>query len=180
MQYLNTTLWDTFPEDWSEKTPEIPEGIPTIKVVTGKWQRDTCSRLGLTFHSSIRQPRNLVGQPISEYLPWETESIIEDGNCLYRCLLKIITSQESHVQLRKIITNFIASEGTTTLGWYFRQKGVTPCTYFLDENLVFLEGTWDSDVEIMAASAILDADIFVSNNDYLKPGSLIHEVRWSY
>ena len=49
----------------------------------------------------------------------------------------------------------------------------------MDENLICLEGTWGSDVEIMAASAILDVDIFVANNDYLKAGTLIHEVRWS-
>ena len=42
-----------------------------------------------------------------------------------------------------------------------------------------LEGTWGSDVEIMAASAILDTDIYIANNDYRGEGSLIREVRWS-
>ena len=39
------------------------------------------------------------------------------------------------------------------------------------ENLVYRESIWGSDVEIMAASALLDADIYVANNDYRKPGS---------
>ena len=179
MQYLNTILWETFPKDFNRNTPAIPEGIPKVAVVSEKWKRDTCSKLGLTFQSSIRQPSN-IGQPISDYEPWQTEDIDGDGNCLFRCLSKILTgSQESHIQVRRIVASFIASEGTTRLGWYFRQKGVTPCNYFLDENFVYLPGTWGGDVEIMAASAILNADIYVANNDYRKPGSFIREVRWS-
>ena len=54
---------------------------------------------------------------------------------------------------------------------------MSPCAYFLDENLTSIEGTWGGDVEIMAATCILQADIFVSTNNYRTGGSLIREVR---
>ena len=47
------------------------------------------------------------------------------------------------------------------------------------ENLVYRESIRGSDVEIMAASALLDNDIYVANNDYRKPGSITREVRWN-
>ena len=47
------------------------------------------------------------------------------------------------------------------------------------ENLVYRESIRGSDVEIMAASALLDNDIYVTNNDYRKPGSITREVRWN-
>ena len=48
----------------------------------------------------------------------------------------------------------------------------------MNENLVFRESTW-GDVEIMAASAILETDIYVANNFYRIRGSSISEIRWS-
>lgn len=74
----------------------------------------------------------------------------------------IITgSQECH-----IISNFLASEGITQLGWYFRQFHLTPCEYFLSEKLTYLDGVWGGDVEIMAASAILKANIFIATQNH--------------
>ena len=63
--------------------------------------------------------------------------------------------------------------------WYFISKQTTQCEYLLVENLVNRESILGSDVEIMAASALLDADIYVAKNDYKKPGSMTREVRWS-
>ena len=180
MQYLNTMLWDTLPDTTPYHFPDNRAKSPEIDVIDEKWQRNKCNILGLTFDSVSRQPSNIVGRPLSGYEPYETEDIKRDGNCLFRCLSKIITgSQNSHLQLRSLIARFIASEGTSKLGWCFRSKRTTPCEYFLTENLVHIEGTWASDVEIMAASAILDADIYVANSEYRSQGSLIREVRWS-
>ena len=79
-----------------------------------------CEKLGLEFHSTIRQPTNIVGELLCGYEPSMTENIVGDGNCIFRCLSKIITgSQESHSQLRDIIVSFIASEGTTKLAGIF-------------------------------------------------------------
>ena len=97
---------------------------------------DKWTLLDLTYHQTkIKQPENLKGKPLSHFGPWETENIVGDGNCLFQCLSKIITgNQESHAKVRAIIARFIASEGTTQLQWYFLQKNMPPCAYFLDEN----------------------------------------------
>ena len=121
-----------------------------------------------------------MGQSLSKYKPWKTEANIGDGNCLFRCLSYIITgNQDSHLQIRTLIAKFIASEGSTKLGWYFHQKNTTQCEYLMNENLVYLESTWGGDVEIMAAAAILRADIYVANNFYRTGDLSINEIRWS-
>ena len=37
---------------------------------------------------------------------------------------------------------------------------------FLQESMINIDGVWGVDVEIMAASAILQVDIFVANSEY--------------
>ena len=179
MQYLNTMLWETFEESIPAHGPDIPTS-PEVNVVNQLWQKNKCNLLGLPFESVSKQPVNYNGQPLKKYKPWETENIIRDGNCLFRCLSNVITgNQNSHLQLRTIIARYIATKGTSRLGWYFKTKQTTPCEYLLSENLTLLEGTWGSDVEIMAASSILDVDIYIANDVYRKEGTLIPEVRWS-
>ena len=41
-----------------------------------------------------------------------------------------------------------------------------PYSYFLDESMINIDGICGGDVEIMAASVILEVDIFVANNEY--------------
>ena len=104
------------------------------------WQQEKCRLLNLTFDSLSNQPTNFIGQQLCYCRPWETETIIGDGNCLFRCLSQIITgNQHEHLKIRSIIANFIASKGTSQLAWYFRQKKTTPCEYLMNENLVFRE-----------------------------------------
>ena len=152
-------LWDTFP-----KHPEYPQpkfiAKPKVNVIDEVWQREKCAMLGLTFHSITKQPCQLIDQPLSDYQPWENEPIIGDGNCLFRCLSQMITGgQNSYGELRTIIASFIASEGTTQLGWYLKQSGYTPLKYYINEKMTQLDGAWAGDIEIMAASEILNADI---------------------
>ena len=149
-------------------------------IITESWKRSKCNILGLIFESVIKQPFNIVGQPLRNFEPWQTEKIGRDGNCLFRCLSQILTgNQINHLKLRSIISRFIASEGTTKPYRYFKSKQTTPSEYLVFENPIYLEGIWGSDVEIMCASAILDADIYIANNDYIPQGSIIREVRWS-
>ena len=134
--------------------------------------------LGITFESTCKQPSHIVGRSVRDYEPSKTEFIIGDGNCLFRYLSKIIPGSEgSHLQLRCIISRFIASEGTTKLGWHFISKQTALCEYLLVENLIYRESIWGSDVEIMDASALLAAVIYVAKNDYRKPGqSLLRSI----
>ena len=127
------------------------------------------------------QPFHLVGHSLSNYRPWETTNIGKDGNCLFRCLSHIITgNQESHREVRQLIAHYIASEGLHKIGWYLKQCNYTPCQYFLTEKLTHVEGVWEGDVEIIAASEILKVDIFVANNDYRWgiEAKFHNDVRW--
>ena len=114
-------LWQTFPENISTYIP-LPNTSPIISVVNEEWLRGKCKFLGLVFISTIKQPQNLAGQPFTKYKPWETERIVGDGNYLFRCISKILTGdQTSHLEIRSTIAHFIASEGVTQIGWYFKQ-----------------------------------------------------------
>ena len=180
IEYLNTVIWGTL--DTSQSiVPQMPNDVPKISVLSTDWRKNKCDKFGLVYESSMKQPENLVGRRISDYQPWETESIKGDGNCFFRCLSKILTGNEnSHIQLCSIIAKFIASEGNTKLAWYFRQKDTHPSKYLTEESLISANGIWASDVEIMAASLILEAGIFVATNDYMLEGSLGRKiVRWS-
>ena len=56
---------------------------------------------------------------------------------------------------------------------------MTPCKYLTTQKPMDRESIWGTDVEIYAASAILDADVYVANNFYRTKESIIREVRWS-
>ena len=177
---MNTILWESFDETAANRVLNTFPDDPRISVIDETWQRSKCDLLGLKFTSVCRQPDYLVGRHLRDYEPWEREEIEGDGNCLFRCFSKLISgSEESHLQLRSIISRFIASEGTRRLGWYFISKKTTPCNYLTCERLIFRESVWGTDVEILAASAILDADIYVANNFYRTQGSLTRVTRWS-
>ena len=172
-------LWETFDEKDQTIIIDAYPDDPKITVIDENWQRSKCAILGITFDSVNKQPSDLVGQPLSKYETELTENIKGDGNCLFKCLSKITTgSENNHLQLRSIISRFIASEGTK-LGWYFKSKQSTPCQYLTHVNLIYRESIWGSDVEIIAASTILNADIYVAINDCRMQGSVIRQVRWS-
>ena len=116
---------------------------PRINVTDEIWQRSKCDMLGISFESVWRQPYSSVGKLLSGFEPWEAEHIEGDGNCLFRCISKLITkSENSHLHLRSIISRFIASEGTRKLGWYFKTKQMTPCKYLTTQKLMNRESIW--------------------------------------
>ena len=180
MEYLNTILCKTFDERTQSVITDASPDDSKITVLDENWQPSKCVLLGITFKSVGKQPSDLVGKPLSKYEPELTGKIKGDGNCLFRSLYKIITgSENSHLQIHSIICRFFSSEGTTKLGWYFKSKQTTPCHYLTHDDVIYRESIWGSDVEIMAASAILNANIYVGNNDYRMPGFVIRHMRWS-
>ena len=67
---------------------------------------------------------------------------------------KIIAgSENSHQQLRCIISQCFVSKGGTKLGWYSISKQTTLYEYHLVVNHVYRQSILGRDVEIMAASA---------------------------
>ena len=116
MQYQNTMLWESFHDAVPLRNPYDTPMDPRINVIDENWQRSKCDMLAISFESVCRQPSSIVGQSLSGFEPFETEHIEGDGNCLFRCLSKLVTgSENSHLQIRSIISRFIASEGTKKL-----------------------------------------------------------------
>ena len=96
-----------------------------------------------------------MNKTLSDYRPWETASIGKKTETFFRCPSHIITgNQDSHSELRELIAHFIASEGASKQGgiWSTVRRNIN--------------GVWGGDVEIMAASAILQVDIYVANHEY--------------
>ena len=110
---------------------------PRINVIDENWKRTKCDMLGISFVPFVDQPSNIIGQSLSGFEPSETDYIEGDGNCLFRCLSKLVTgSENSHLQLRSIISRFIASEGTKKPGLYSKTKQMTPCEYLSTHVLI--------------------------------------------
>lgn len=70
------------------------------------------------------------------------------------------------------ICRYILSDGKDTIGWYFSQVLATTPAEYLSEKCMYNTGNWGSDVELMAASALLKTDIYVANKIYRTDDSI--------
>ena len=74
---------------------------PIIAPLNVNWQMDKCLKLGILYREAIKQPLTLVGCKLRDHIPWQYEAIEKDGNCLFRCISKIISgSQEYYAKIR--------------------------------------------------------------------------------
>ena len=105
MQYSNTMIWEIL-SDTDTHLPDPCADFPKIVVIDESWQRSMCNSIGLNFYSDSKQPSNIAGLLLRDYEPYETDDIVGDGNCLFRCLSKIIMG---------MISRSIASEGTSKM-----------------------------------------------------------------
>ena len=138
--------------------PPAIHDSPRISVVDA-WQRQKCEMLDLPFHSVSKPSQGTKLYPITDR---GKLLVLVKTKCFFRCLSHIIKgNQDSHREVRELIAHFIASEGASKLGWYLKHSdsGYTPYSYFLDESMINIDGIWGGDVEIMAASVILEVDI---------------------
>ena len=116
----------------------------------------------LTFCEQIEQPTSHSGLHLKDYLPWKFEDIIKDSNCLFRCLAKLLTgSQEAYPKVRGEICRYIATNAKHKLGWQFHTTQETPLQYLLRTHMEH-GSIWGTEMEILAASAILETDIYVA------------------
>ena len=103
---------------------------------------DNCSKLGIIYQEMIKQPSTLV----CDYLPWESEAIEKDGNCLFRCISKLISgSQDHYAKIRGEICRFIAKDGKEALKWYFHAMSEIPLSY-LRRTMMQEDKIWGSEV----------------------------------
>ena len=140
----------------------IPKHDPLITPLTVNWQLDKSSQLELTFCEQIEQPTSHSGLHLKNCLPWQFEDIIKDGNCLFRCLAKLLTgSQEAYPKVHGEICRYIATNAKDKLGWQFHTTQETPLQYLLRTHMEH-DSIWGTEMEILAASVILETDIYVA------------------
>ena len=165
MDYISTALVGNPYIDSVIIAPSLhsyPNHDPLITPLTINWQKERCSQLKISFIEPIKQPTNFTGSKLKDYLPWQFEDIGKDGNCLFRCLSKIISgSQEYYPKMRGEICRFIAKDGKDKLQWYLNTRKETPLDYLL-RTMMDEDRTWGTEVEILAASGILEAGIYVA------------------
>ena len=153
---------------------------PILTPITDQWQKDKCALLDIQFHQRTDQHSTIAGHSLRLFEPWTLDTIEGDGNCLFRCLSKVISgSEQYHSKLRGEICRYMLSDGKDVISWYFKQVLSTTPSEYLSEKCMYNEENWGSDVELMAASAMLKTDIYVANKIYLTNESIIPEVRWS-
>ena len=99
MDFIEHRLLD--PSDSYETLNHLTAIYPTITPITVEWQKEKCDLLGILFKQTTEQHPTLAGQMLKKYEPWICEDIGADGNCLFRCLSKLISgSEEYYVKLR--------------------------------------------------------------------------------
>ena len=178
MDFIEHRLLD--PSDSYETLNHLTAIYPTITPITVEWQKEKCDLLGILFKQTTEQHPTLAGQKLKKYEPWICEDIGADGNCLFRCLSKLISgSEEYYVKLRGEICRYMVYDGKDTIGWYFREVLSTTPADHISTKFMYQSGFWGTDAELMAASALLQTDIYVANSFYKTPESIVREVRWS-
>ena len=179
MEYIEDKLFLLRKEKFP-RLDHLTSDSPIITPTTVEWQKEKCALLDFQFPQQTDQHSSIAGHSLSLFEPWTLDTIGDYGNCLFKCLSKIITgSEEYHAKLRGEICRYILSDGKDTIGWYFSQVLATTPAKYLSEKCMYNTGNWGSDVELMAASALLKTDIYVANKIYRTDDSIISEVRWS-
>ena len=139
--------------------------------VNEAWQRDTCTRMGLTFR---RANRFGAGGP-DEILtrPHRSRNVEGDGNCLFRAFAKIITgSEQDHYAMRISILSYMITIGHLLLGHHLARDDASVQEYIARTRMDW-DGIWVTEVEICTLAHMLHIHIYsyqVSSANWIKYG----------
>lgn len=99
------------------------------------------------------------------------DKVVGDGNCLFRALAKQLSGNpEKHMELRKLIINFEASNFNIFGKLCTAINGISLTKHIESKRKVF---TWGTTLEILAAASLFSVDIF-EVTESLVPG----KVKW--
>lgn len=98
--------------------------------------------------------------------PSKTKSIIGDRNCFLSAVSFAIFGEECHhFKIRSTIVNHLLKNDSTFVS-FLRSGYQSVCSYVLKKSML-KNGSWATEVEIIAAAHLLQTDIFVFD-DYSK------------
>ena len=131
--------------------------------VKGKIQNELKEREINATKNDKTQKKNIVClENLQNYSPNELINVKGDGNCLFRCLARIIYSDEGeHNRMRSQVCDEF--EKNQTIKNFLSKK---ERTNYLKEQGMRSNGTWGTEIEILCATALLKCSIFVF--DYSK------------
>ena len=178
MEFIENKLLSVEPV--SQTLHHLTTTDSTIKPITVEWQKEKCGLLGIPYNRPIDQHSTLSGQKLQVYEPETCDDIGMDGNCLFRCLSKLVCgSEDYHAKIRGEISRYMLADGKDIIGWYFEQILTTTPAAHLSSKFMYQLGQWGTDAELMAASALLQTDIYVANKVYKPSNSIVSQIRWS-
>ena len=98
-------------------------------------------------------------------IPLETRSIISDGNCFFRALSFAIFDEESHhFRIRNLIVNHLLKNEHIFRS--FLRSGYHTISHYVLKRGVLKNGTWATEIEIIAAAHLLQTDIYVFDDSH--------------
>ncbi|XP_069136358.1 uncharacterized protein [Argopecten irradians] len=114
------------------------------------------SKLGIETNiiSSETCDRRILGKPLN------TKIIMGDGNCFFRALSFAISDEESHHKLlrKAVVAHMIKFQNK--FNSYLR-LGYKSVPEYLSKKSMLHDGTWATEVEILAAADLLQTDIYI-------------------
>ena len=119
------------------------------------WRKYHATRLKLPNprKMKIRQKQTVLT------VPKTVDRIKGDGNCFFRAMsLEITGSQSSHPQVRELTVRFLCDPKHAKA---FSNYNGSPIMTYLESNRMADDGTWATDVEILAMATLLQTTIFV-------------------
>ena len=152
----------------------IRQNTPKYSPITPEWQKRKSFQLGIPYIGELQQHTTVAGELLSNYIPWQQEEIVADGNCFFRCISTIITgSQSSFEKLRQELCRYIVTEGSKEmLGYFFTKfKSTTTPLQHLKSTSMITDSVWATDVEIVAMSVLLRTDIYIAQKRCRNDGS---------
>ena len=117
MEFIENKLLSVEPVSQTLHQPTSTDS--TIKPITVEWQKEKCSLLGIPYDRPIDQHLTLSGQKLQVYEPLVCDDIGTDGNCLFRCLSKLICGSEDYnAKIRGEISRYMLTDGKDTSSRY--------------------------------------------------------------
>ena len=181
MEFIEKQLFDIRLDEFPHlDMHHLKSDNPIIIPITTEWQKEKCYLLEIQFNQTIDQHSTMAGKKLRDFEPWECDTIEADGNCLFRCLSKLISgSEEYHSKVRGEICRYMLSDGKDTIGWYFTQTLTTTPSDHLSSTCMYNDGNWGTDTELITASALLEADIYIANKVFRTKESITTGISWS-
>ncbi|XP_071486145.1 uncharacterized protein [Diadema antillarum] len=115
---------------------------------------DKCSSTDMQKDMVENDDITFLSQPLTIY------RITGDGNCFYRAISYVTCGKEdSHRDVRKAIVKHILQNKQDYVS--LLRSGYTDVVKYIAKERIFNNGTWATELEIMALSNLLDTDVYI-------------------